>query len=181
MDASLDDTGKTLTETPLLNTGNRTAAPRLAYSTRALRSQLSVWESKRTPERFTDVRSLDQQAPRPTIICQLCYEHRHTSPRCLLSIKDMPQLVANNQALTPAEKNTVPIASYLRTQTDYSNVLDHTPHSWMKPSDWSPESAQVPVNSSSRGSSTVTAALPNGAFIAEPTETSSDNNAIRGN
>lgn len=59
--------------------------------------------------------------------------HGHTSPQCLLSLREMPKVVGNYEDLTPQEKQSVPIASYLPAKTDFSHALPAVNPAWYVP------------------------------------------------
>lgn len=93
----------------------RTQAPRIPYSNGYVYNQQPFWSNTGIRGRVPRY----QNAPScgvVSLICHLCYTHGHTSPHCLLSIRELPVITANYKALTSEEKATVPMTLYLRPE-----------------------------------------------------------------
>lgn len=125
---------ETAQDRSLLYVGNnRAQAPRVPFANGVTRNQRPGWVDNRSAGRFTDVRNVAPRSAAVPIICHLCYTHGHTSPQCVLSIREMAAVVANYEALTPEEKRTVPMASYLRAKTDFSHAVGQLPRTRAAP------------------------------------------------
>lgn len=105
----------------------RTQTPRITYVNDFTRNQRSGWCTNTSSRVAAEAWNVDPCAAMIAIICHLCYTHGHTSLQCLCCIPDLPEIVANYEALTPQQKAFVPAASYLPAKTDSSFAVPTAP------------------------------------------------------
>ncbi|CAN8071375.1 unnamed protein product, partial [Agarophyton chilense] len=158
----------------------RTPAPRTPYSNGMTRIQRPGWVGNGEPGRYTDARNAVPRNAGVTLVCHLCFERGHTSPQCLLSLRDMARVVDNYEALSTQEKVSVPLTSYLRAKTDFPNALAHTPNSRYKPAQ---PARAAPAPNHAGGSPPAPAVATvqrNHALVAEEVGPSPDQDPVQG-
>ncbi|CAN8069510.1 unnamed protein product [Agarophyton chilense] len=146
--STTDDSYDTAQDGPLLYADSpRVYGSRIPYSNGALRKSRPGWKDTRQAVKFTDARS-GLQPSRPGLICHICYEHGHISPDCILTMRDVAQVIGNYEALTPVEKRIVPMTSYLRAKIDFPRGIPEAKprNALLYPAEQAPDHRPVPSN-----------------------------------
>ncbi|CAN8069909.1 unnamed protein product [Agarophyton chilense] len=114
--STLDESQYVTEDHTLLYADNgRVRAPRVPHESGNVRFSRPGWRDTRPAVKFAEPR---HPTPASGLICHLCYKLGHTSPQCVLSLREWAQVVVNYEALSLEDKAAVPIASYIRARTD---------------------------------------------------------------
>lgn len=92
----------------------------------------------------------------------------------------MAHVVASYEPLTPTEKNSVQIASYLGNKADCANMLAHTTHSRSKPVDEFSGLARNATHRPERHTDQTAFTKHVRAFVAESIESGMEENPTQG-
>ncbi|CAN8070210.1 unnamed protein product [Agarophyton chilense] len=121
--STLDESQYVIEDDTLLYADNgRVRAPRVPHESGNVRFSRAGWRDTRPVVMFAEPR---HPTPASGLICHLCYKTGHTSPQCVLSLREWAQVVINYEALSQENKAVVPNASYIRSQKDVPHHVLH--------------------------------------------------------
>ena len=113
--------------------GRQVAAPHVPYGTRGMARSRPGWQD---PKTFARQATYPPRDPK-LFICYCCYGRGHTANQCLHPMRDRRTVITNYDALTDAEKGSVPTESYQRAKIfmDGEGIVPEVPLDGQKPSE----------------------------------------------
>ena len=107
-----------------------TPAPRLPMEDRGTTFRRPGWMGRPQNQGRPPARG----GPRPQypvkkhgLVCYHCYEKGHAAPTCILSLREMHQVLGNYEALSPMERLGIPSTSYLKVKNWFDSQTASTP------------------------------------------------------
>ena len=113
--------------------GRQVAAPHVPYGTRGMARSRPGWQD---PKTFARQATYPPRDPK-LFICYCCYGRGHTANQCVHPMRDRRTVITNYEALTDAEKGSVPTESYQRAKIfmDGEGIVPEVPLDGQKPSE----------------------------------------------